>query len=101
MDDWIVYHARRLDEPRDIEWEQREMYIDPLYFSGKSVRCPGPTGCAQPAPSMPQIRLPQKTFTEKQTLCSAPAFYKGQRVCDYPILHCVLTTLPICIRPYA
>lgn len=78
VDDWIVYHARRLDEPRDIEREQREMYIDPLYFSGKSVRCPGPTSCAQPAPSMPQIRLPQKTFTEKQTLCSAPAFYTAE-----------------------
>ena len=78
MDDWIVYHARRLDEPRDMEREQREMYIDPLYFSGKSVLCPGPTGDAQPVPAMPQTRLPRKTVTEKQTLCPASAFYTAE-----------------------
>lgn len=67
VDDWIVYHGRRMDEARDPSLEQREMYIDPLWFNGRELLCFGPTADGQAAPGKPQFQV-QNLDIHDQTL---------------------------------
>lgn len=76
--DWIVYHGRRMAEPRDVTREQREMYIDPLYRNADTLFCLGPTDTEQPAPALPLIKLSDLKVSKDVTLCAAPACYVAE-----------------------
>ena len=78
VDDWIVYHGRRMSEPRDATCEQREMYIDPLYRNGNGLFCLGPTDTEQPAPAKPSIQCTDVQIQKAAVLCAAPACYTAE-----------------------
>lgn len=78
VDDWIVYHGRRMAEPRDVTREQREMYLDPLYRNGEALICAGPTDTPQSAPAAPLVQLRDLPVQKQMTLCAAPACYVAE-----------------------
>lgn len=75
LDDWIIYHGRKADEMLDPEKEQREMYIEPLYFSGDKVVCFGPSARMQEGPADPEVQMKNTYVTERQMLCPESSFY--------------------------
>lgn len=75
LDDWIIYHGRKADEMLDPKKEQREMYIEPLYFSGDKVVCFGPFARMQEGPANPEIQMKNTYVTERQVLCPGSPFY--------------------------
>lgn len=75
LDDWIIYHGRKAEEILDPDIEQREIYIEPLYFSGDKVVCFGPSSQMQESPGNPEIQIKNAYITEKQMLCPDSPFY--------------------------
>lgn len=75
LDDWIIYHGRKADEILDPEKEQREMYIEPLYFSGDKVVCFGPYAQMQEGPGNPEIQMKNIYVTDRQMICPGSPFY--------------------------
>ncbi len=75
VDDWIVYHGRSALEELKQGVEQREMRIDPLYYSGDHMICVGPSHTDCPAPEEAQVCV-RKLHTDKEILlCDSPQFY--------------------------
>lgn len=75
LDEWIIYHGRRADEEIRPGTEQREMYIEPLYFNGRQIVCSGPTAQAQDAPGKPDICRKELAVREKCVLAESGDFY--------------------------
>lgn len=75
VDDWIVYHGRSALEQLKPGVEQREMYIDPLYYSGRHMICLGPTAEKQKAPEASEKKFGRQEFTTKEMLCQGSMFY--------------------------
>ena len=75
LDDWIIYHGRKAEETLDPDIEQREMYIEPLYFSGDKVVCFGPSNHMQESPGHPNIRKKDTLVTDRQMFCPGSPFY--------------------------
>ena len=78
LDDWIVYHARRMDEVRDPALEQREMCIDPLWFNGRELLCFGPTADVREAPGKPQLQVREKSIRERTIFYTESACYYAE-----------------------
>lgn len=76
VDDWIVYHGRDAKEALLPEIEQRQMYIDPLYFDGDEIWCFGPTAKEQEAPALPKLQIRDRVFQEKEILGKGGLFYQ-------------------------
>ena len=76
-EDWIVYHGRRAEEKLLPDKEQREMCIDPLYFSGDRLICPGPRGGGE-APSLPEVSLSQIQTDKRTALAKGGDFYQTE-----------------------
>ena len=77
VDDWIVYHGRSALEELKPDVEQREMRIDPLYFSGDRMICMGPTAEECEAPALPQLHKEnlQISGNASQIFGTVPEFY--------------------------
>lgn len=57
VDDWILYHGRRVDIPADDEWaEVRIMRADPLLWGDGCLLTSAPTHTEQDAPALPAFR---------------------------------------------
>lgn len=78
LDDWIIYHGRKADEILNPDLEQREMYIEPLYFSGDKVVCFGPSTQNQARPGMAEIMMKDTLATKRQMLCAGSPFYLAE-----------------------
>ena len=52
-DDWIIYHGRNQDRPLTAQTEEREMRLDPLYYSGCRLLTNAPSYEAQDCPEPP------------------------------------------------
>lgn len=78
LDDWIIYHGRKADETLEPEKEQREMYIDPLYFSGDKVVCFGPSAWMQESPGKPEIQEKNQYITERRMICPVGHFFVAE-----------------------
>lgn len=78
MDEWIIYHGRRADEEIRPETEQREMYIEPLYFNGRQIVCFGPSTQAQDAPGKPDICRKDLAVRETCVLAESGDFYVAE-----------------------
>lgn len=78
VDDWIVYHGRNAKEALVPGMEQREMYIDPLYFNGDGLLCCGPTASPQKAPGMPQIQLWDLDATDTKMFGQGSSYYEAE-----------------------
>lgn len=76
VDDWIVYHGRDAGEELKPETEQREMYIDSLYFNGDEVVCFGPTAKTQAAPAVPELQIRDKVVTGREMLGESSLYYQ-------------------------
>lgn len=75
VDDWIVYHGRNAREELKPGLEQREMYIDPLYFNGGKILCFGPTACSMEAPALSEIQMDEFTTETQKLLGEASPYY--------------------------
>lgn len=75
VDDWIIYHGRDADEELILGTEQRNMRIDPLYYSGRHMMCFGPTADRCPAPLKPHIFLKDRIVKQCFTVGESPAVY--------------------------
>lgn len=78
VDDWIVYHGRNAKEELKAGVEQREMYIDPLYFNGDGIFCEGPTASWQEAPEMPEIQVYNRKVSEKTEFGKSSSCYEAE-----------------------
>lgn len=78
MDDWIIYHGRKAEEKILPDIEQREMYIDPLYFNGREIICFGPTTKEQEKPGRPDIQLRDIMITREYQLAKSSNFYLAE-----------------------
>lgn len=78
VDDWIVYHGRNAREELRPGTEQREMRIDPLYYSGNRLYCPGPGAQEQPAPGKARQRMEKQTLETKTLLGEGGLFYAAE-----------------------
>lgn len=76
VDDWIVYHGRSAPEGLKPGVEQREMRIDPLFYSDKKMVCMGPSAEERPAPGAPRFRQKNLILKEKTMLCKGGEFYR-------------------------
>ncbi len=75
MEDWIIYHGRKAEEKINPHIEQREMYIEPLYFSGKRIVCFGPTTQLQEKPGIPDVEVRDKLISANKVICRSSEFY--------------------------
>lgn len=77
VDDWMVYHGRSALEELKPDVEQREMRIDPLYYSGDQMICMGPTAKECEAPAQPQFKEEdiQISGNASRMFGEAPEFY--------------------------
>ncbi|MBU5482011.1 glycoside hydrolase family 43 protein [Blautia sp. MSJ-19] len=78
VDEWIVYHGRSALEELKPGTEQREMRIDPLYFSGKKMFCFGPSAEPCHAPEKPEIKIQNKQVYSREILCDGELFYRAE-----------------------
>lgn len=78
VDDWIVYHGRMAEEKLIPGLEQREMRIDPLYYSGDRMFCDGPSQEMKQAPGLPEVQKKEVQITDLQMLASAEDFYRAE-----------------------
>ncbi len=78
VDEWIVYHGRNAKEELRPEIEQREMYIDPLYFNVEEVVCEGPSAAEQESPQLPEIQLYDKGIEEQSMLAKGSGYYLAE-----------------------
>lgn len=78
VDDWIVYHGRNAKEALTPGTEQREMYIDPLYFNGDELLCFGPTASVQKAPGMPHIQFWDLDVTGTEMFGQGSPYYEAE-----------------------
>lgn len=75
VDDWIVYHGRDAAEELILGTEQRNMRIDPLYYSGRRMMCFGPTAERRPAPLKPDISLKDRVVKAPLMAGESPEVY--------------------------
>ena len=76
VDDWIVYHGRNALEELKPGVEQREMRIDPLFYSDKRILCMGPSAGEIEVPQAPKYCLAeQEMLKSERFLTDSPAFY--------------------------
>ena len=66
LEDWIVYHSRLACEELIEGSEQREMHINPVYYNGKRLLCPGLSQKYIKEPAQPAFVLRDKTLSNKQ-----------------------------------
>lgn len=78
VDDWIVYHGRNAKEELKAGVEQREMYIDSLYFNGDEIFCEGPTATCQQAPERPEVCLYDRKVSEKAEFGKSSLCYEAE-----------------------
>lgn len=75
VDDWMVYHGRDTDEELLLGTEQRNMRIDPLYYSGRHMMCFGPTASDCPAPLKPHMSIKDRTVEQVCWVGESPLAY--------------------------
>lgn len=75
VDDWIVYHGRNAEEELNSDIEQREMYIDKLYFNGEQMICFGPSRYELEAPKGPEFEIYDEKVVEKMLLSESKLYY--------------------------
>lgn len=78
VDDWIVYHGRMAQEELIPGLEQREMRIDPLFYSGDRMFCDGPSQELKQAPGLPEVQMKEVQITDLQMLACAEDFYHAE-----------------------
>lgn len=78
VDEWIVYHGRRAEEELIQGTEQREMCIDPLYFSGDHLICHGPSAGGEEAPAAAEIQIRDMDVQEMTVLAPGSDFYLAE-----------------------
>lgn len=76
VDEWIVYHGRNAKEELKPETEQREMYIDALYFNGDEILCYGPTADWEEAPGKPEVQIWNRDITGRSRLGGSGLYYQ-------------------------
>jgi len=69
IDDWIVYHGRNRDIPRDPSIEQRVMRIDRIFQDGDIIVCDGPSHMARTVPGQPDIVQRQNIVENRKESC--------------------------------
>lgn len=75
IDDWIVYHGRMVEEELVQGTEQREMRIDPLFYSGNRMICEGPSWDEKKEPYQPSVKKENIEITTEEMLAKTGEFY--------------------------
>ncbi len=78
VDEWIIYHGRSAKEELRPGIEQREMYIDPLYFNAEEIVCKGPSAAGQESPQMPEIQLYDEAIEDLSMIAEGSQYYLAE-----------------------
>jgi len=75
VEDWIVYHGRDAYVPISRGTEERQMRIDPIFFSGLKMFTNGPSNQKQDAPALPEIHEESLQISQDYNISGHRLFY--------------------------
>lgn len=87
FEDWIVYHGRDIEEGLRQGEEQRNMRIDPLFYFGDRMFCPGPSYREQPGPGKGFYSGREIEASENVFFAEAAEFYRMEIWCSAALSH--------------